>query len=483
QNLQEKNKKFEAILIKKDNKIIPKLGIKTKEEVKKIVKDLEKAEYKIINIQKKEIKRNPLPPLITSTLQQEAWQKFHFPAKYTMRLAQNLYEKGYITYHRTDSLNLSLFALNSAKNFIIKNYGNNYYQFRQFKTKSKVAQEAHEAIRPTFLENTPKELSKKIEKNELKLYELIWKRFIASQMSQSIFDFTKVEIATQNKKYIFQATGSILKFDGFLKMYPIKYQEIELPFLEINEMLKLIKVLPSQHFTQPPARYTEATLIKELEKNGIGRPSTYAPILSIIQERNYVEKDKEKKLRPTEIGILVNDLLVEHFLEIVDLKFTAKMEEKLDEIAKGKEKWQEVIKSFYIPFEENLQKKYLTVKKIDSKSTDKKCPKCGAPLVIRMSKYGQFYACSNFPKCKYTEPLEKEGLKIKCPKCKIGEIVEKRTKSKKIFYGCSNWPNCDFALWEKPTGETCPKCGSLLVKKGKNKIQCSNQNCDFIKKV
>jgi len=473
---------FQTILLKKDGNVIPKLGIKNKKEAEKIVKDLKGAEYKVINIEKKEIKRNPLPPFTTSMLQQEAWRRFKWPAKFTMRIAQQLYETGKITYHRTDSLNLSDLSLFAAKKFIINEYGKNYWAgfLRKYKAKGRV-QEAHEAIRPTYPNKTPEILKSKLENNQFKLYDLIWRRFIACQMSQAIFDSTTVDI--QVKNYTFRATGQILKFDGFLKVYPIKYEENELPPLEKEEMLKLIKLIPFQHFTQPPARYTEATLIKVLEENGIGRPSTYAPILSTIQERNYIEKDEQKRFRPTEIGTVVNDLLVNHFPEIVDIGFTAEMEENLDKIAEGKRKWTPVIREFYEPFEENLQKKYQEVSKKDitEKPTEKTCPKCGAPLLIRLGKYGKFYACSKFPKCRYTESLEENSLGIKCPKCKNGKIVEKRTKKRKIFYGCSNWPKCDFALWDKPTGEKCPKCGSLLVETKRKQIKCSNKECNFKK--
>jgi DNA topoisomerase-1 len=480
---------FEAVLVKKDGKVIPKLGIKTKKEADKILKDLEGAEYKVVNVEKKEVKRNPLPPFTTSTLQQEAWYRFHFPAKFTMRIAQQLYETGKITYHRTDSLNLSDLSLFAARKFIIENYGKNYWAgfLRKYKAKGKV-QEAHEAIRPTRPNFAPQNLGGQAyfkDKNAEKLYELIWRRFMACQMAQASFDSTTIDIlATSDKRqvtsYTFRSAGQILKFDGFLKVYPIKFEEKELPPLEINEILKLIKLIPSQHFTQPPPRYTEATLIKELEKNGIGRPSTYAPILSTIQERNYIEKDEQRRFKPTEIGAVVNDILVNHFPEIVDIGFTAKMEEDLDKIAAGKEKWIEALNEFYGPFEENLEKKYQEISKKDLiEKTEKICPKCGAPMVIRLGKFGKFYACSNFPKCKYTENLEKNNLGIKCPRCKNGEIIEKRTKKGKIFYGCSNWPNCDFALWDKPTGEICPKCGALLVETKRKQIKCSNKECDF----
>jgi len=489
---------FEAILMRKSGKTIPKLGIKSKKEANKIINDLEGTEvdetsshlhaalpseacvYKVTNIEKKEVKRNPLPPFTTSTLQQEAWKKFKFPAKFTMQVAQQLYEKGFITYHRTDSLNLSDLSLFSAKKFIIDNYGKEYWAgfLRKYKARGRV-QEAHEAIRPTYPDRTPENLKKESDEKQFKLYDLIWRRFIACQMAQAIFDSTAVDVAAKN--YVFRATGQILKFDGFLKIYSMKFEETELPPLEMNEILKLIKLIPSQHFTQPPPRYTEATLIKALEENGIGRPSTYAPILSTIQERNYIEKDENKKFRPTEIGIVVNDLLVNHFPQIVNIGFTAEMEEDLDKISEGKKKWIPVIREFYEPFEENLQKKYQEVSKKDitEKPTEKTCPKCGAPLIIRLGKFGKFYACSKFPKCKYTESLKENTLGIKCPKCKEGDIVEKRTKKRKIFYGCSNWPKCDFALWDKPTSEKCPKCGALLVQTKRKQIKCSNKECGF----
>jgi DNA topoisomerase-1 len=478
-SLKLKVNEFEAILVKKDGKVLDKLEIKNKKEADKIVKDLKGAEYKVINVDKKEVKRNPLPPFTTSTLQQEAWQRLRFSAKFTMRTAQQLYETGLITYHRTDSFNLSDLSLFAVKSFITKSYGEKYWPgfLRRYKTKSKGAQEAHEAIRPTFPDKTPD--SVKLQENEAKLYNLIWRRFIACQMSQAIFDATTVDIETKN--YVFRATGQILKFDGFLKVYPMKFEEKELPHLENNEILDLIKLTPLQHFTQPPARYNEASLIKALEQNGIGRPSTYAPILSTIQDRNYIEKDENRRFKPTEIGIVVNDLLVSHFPEVVDIKFTAKMEEELDEIAEGGKKWVPVIKEFYEPFEKNLKRKEKEIKKADiaHEATDKTCPKCGAPILIRLGRFGKFYACSKFPECKYTESLKENQLGIKCPKCKEGNITQKRTKKRKIFYGCSSWPKCEFALWDKPTGQICPKCDSLLIETKRKQIKCSNKECGF----
>jgi DNA topoisomerase-1 len=432
---------FEAILIKRNGKIIPKLGISAKKEADEIIKDLDNAEYKVANIDKKESKRNPFPPFTTSTLQQEASKRLRWPAKFTMSVAQKLYEKGHITYHRTDSLNLSEISLAEAQKFIEKKFGKNYFPgfARKYKTKSKGAQEAHEAIRPTYPNKEPDTL--KLDDKQYRLYELIWKRFIASQMSQAIFDSTSIDISTKN--YIFRTTGQTLKFDGFLKVYPMKYEEAELPILEKDEILELIKLLSHQHFTQPPSRYTEAGLIKILEENGIGRPSTYAPT--------------------------------------VDIKFTAIMEEDFDKIAEGETEWTQVIKNFYTPFAENLANKEQEVpkQKIAEQKTDKICPKCGAPLLIKLGRFGKFYACSAFPECKHTAALERPSLGVKCPKCEDGELVEKRTRKGKIFYACNQYPKCDFALWDKPINEKCPKCDSLL-KETKNGAKCSNKECDYV---
>jgi len=478
----DKEQEFEATLAKKDDKVIPKLGIKTEKEADKIVKDLADASYAVSAVEKKEVKRNPLPPFTTSTLQQAAWSRFKMPAKRTMQIAQHLYERGFITYHRTDSLNLSTQALAAAKAFIQKEYGASYWAgfFRKYKAKGK-AQEAHEAIRPTYPDRQPTAVS--LNGQDAKIYDLIWRRFTASQMAQARFDATTVEI--EAKQYIFKATGQTLQFDGFLKVYPIKFEEADLPRLEEKDKLDLLKLTPDQHFTQPPARYTEASLIKALEQHGIGRPSTYAPILSTIQERNYVEKNDDKRFVPTEIGTVVNDLLVKHFSTTVDIDFTAKMENDLDDIAEGKEKWVQVCEDFYGPFAKNLEDKYKTVSKKDitEKPTDKKCPKCSSPLVIRLGKFGQFYACSTFPKCDYTESLEQNTLDITCPECKKGNIVEKRTKRNKVFYGCDQYPDCDCAVWDKPTGSLCTECGSLLVETKRKQVKCSNKACQSNKKV
>lgn len=485
---------FAAKLNQINGKTCAKMEIKNKEQAETIVKNLEGAAYVVSGLEQKETKRNPLPPFTTSTLQQEAWKKFHLPVKFTMQVAQQLYEIGLITYHRTDSLNLSDISLAAAKNFITETYGINYWpgHTTRYKTKAKLAQEAHEAIRPTYPSNTIDKAKKENNLNnaQSKLYELIWQRFIACQMSPAVFDSTTIDIDAKAAKkdapnYGFRANGHVLKFDGFLKVYPLKFETLNLPQVEVKEPLDFIKLEHTQHWTKPPARYTEATLIKALEEQGIGRPSTYAPIISTIQTRNYIEKDEKKSFKPTEMGVMVNDMLVEHFAKIVDVGFTAKMEEELDEIAEGKKDWVKVLREFYDPFKENLDQKYKEVEKkgIVQELTDKACPKCGSLLVVRMGRFGKFNACPAFPKCKYTEPIANGNLpEIKCPKCQTGNIVEKRTKKGKNFYGCSNYPNCDFALWDKPTGKKCEKCGALMIETKRKQIKCSNKECETNRK-
>jgi len=488
--LEPKTPEFEALLVKKDNKIISKLGIKTKKEADKILKDLKEAGYKVESVERKETKKSPLPPFTTSTLQQEAWQRLRFSAKFTMSLAQQLYEKGLCSYHRTDSLNLSEISLASAKQYIFKNFGKEYWPgfSRRYKTKSKSAQEAHEAIRPTFTENSPEKLKQSLDERQLKLYTLVWQRFLACQMSEAIFDSTSVDISAVNPlllttNYLLRAAGQTLKFPGFLKVYPLKFEELDLPNLEKDEALKLVKIDSSQKFTQPASRYSEATLVKALEKFGIGRPSTYAPTLETIQARGYVQKDEKKLFFPADIGILVNDLLVNHFPKVVDIDFTAKMEEELDQISQGKKEWLPVIEEFYNPFKENLKAKEKEVSKEDlikefSKGETKEaCPLCQSPLNVKFSRFGKFYACSKFPECKYKKNVL-VSTNVACPKCQQGEIVERLTRKRKRFYGCSRWPDCDFALWDKPTGEICKACQSLMVKTKWRKEKCSNKDCE-----
>ncbi|MEK9153106.1 MAG: type I DNA topoisomerase, partial [Patescibacteria group bacterium] len=469
---------FQASLVAKDNKTISKLDIKNQEEAEKILNDLANAEYKVAKVERKETQRNASAPFTTSSLQQTAANKFGFTAKRTMMAAQKLYENGFITYHRTDSLNLSAIAQQEAQNFICEQLGKNYWPgaARSFQTKSKGAQEAHEAIRPTLPgQNTPEKIKSQLTPEMFKVYDLVWRRFIASQMTPAIFDATTVDIVAG--QYTFRVNGQVMKFDGFLKIYTTKFEETDLPLLEKNEVLQLKELLKEQHFTQPPARYSEATLIKILEKEGIGRPSTYAPTLDTIQNRNYVEKDENKKFRPTKIGSTVNDLLTEHFPQIVDTAFTAQMEKQFDEIAQGKDTWQKTIGDFYFPFAENLKEKEKAVVKIDlTEKTDRVCPQCNGEVLIRMGRFGKFYACSKFPNCKFTENIKKPPLNAQCPKCN-SDLVEKNTKKRKIFYGCSKWPDCDFALWDKPTGEKCPQCSSLMVQTIRKQIKCSNKEC------
>jgi len=450
--------KFEAQLIKIEEKKLEKFSITNKEAADEIVSDLDGAAWRVLKIEKKETRRQPLPPFTTSTLQQTAWAWFGFGAKQTMLLAQQLYETGLITYMRTDSFNLSKESIAAAFEKIKKDFGNNYLAMapRIYKTKSKTAQEAHEAIRPTEPNRDPETLKEKLMPQQYKLYDLIWRRFIASQMSNAIFEATGVDILAKKpgNNYTFRAKGNVLRFDGFLKVYPQKLTETSLPALKEKEDLELKELMPTQHFTEPPPRYNEASLIKALEEYGIGRPSTYAPTMATIQTRRYVIKDDQKRLNPTDIGILVSDILVKHFPEIVDIKFTAHMEENLDKIAGGEKEWRPVIKEFWEPFKENLEKKSLELskEKIATEKTELKCPECGKDLVIRMSRYGKFYACSGFPNCKYTAPLtedKKEDLGH-CHKCDTGQIIKRRTKKGRTFWGCSNWPKCDYATWENP---------------------------------
>ncbi len=448
--------KFPASVSKIDGQALPKTGIKA-DMAKKIAADLEKAQLAAKTVEKKEVRRNPLPPFTTSTLQQEASRRLRYSAKQTMRLAQNLYEKGLITYMRTDSLNLSTEATAAAKDWIEEKLGRDYASSapRHFKAKSRLAQEAHEAIRPTSpsLEEVSTE-----DAREKKLYDLIWRRFIASQLPPAIFDSRNAIVSAKGEQeYELKANGTTMKFDGFLKIWPTKFEETELPEFKAGDAMELAEIKPEQHFTEPPARYNDASLIKALEEYGIGRPSTYAPTLSLLQERNYVAKNKDRRFEPTEIGELVNKALVENFPEIVDINFTAKMEENLDEVAEGKADWRKIIGDFYADFAPKLEQKYAEAKELKPEviETDEKCEKCGKPMVIKFGRFGKFLACSGFPECKNTKslPNPKNETNITCPKCGQGQIVVKKTKKGRIFYGCNRWPDCDFASWKKPEQE------------------------------
>ncbi len=449
-DLKNANGEFQAKLSKTE--------INNKEEVDKIILDLEKADYQVSDVSKKEVRRNPYPPFTTSTLQQAASNLMGWSAKRTMQVAQNLYEQGLITYHRTDSTNLATEALSMVRGYIHNVFGDKYLpaEAKLFKTKSKVAQEAHEAIRPTSVDKTE---IPGLDRDQARLYELIWKRFVACQMTEAVYEQLGVDIKAN--AYTFRANGNKQLFDGWKKLYQKvvdenEEQEQTLPELSVGEHLDLIKLSPNQHFTEPPPRYTEASLIKALEEHGIGRPSTYAPIISTIQERQYVEK-AEKKLVPTNLGFAVNDFLMTNFKTTFEYEFTAKMENQLDEIANGEKQWVPVIKEFYDPFSEILEKVLETAErvKVEVEATDEICPDDGSPLVVRIGKFGKFLACSKFPDCKFTKPWQNK-VGIKCPKCQIGDVILKKTKSKRNFFGCSRYPDCDFASWNKPKVEETP---------------------------
>lgn len=408
------------------------------------------APYTVSAVEKKEVRRNPAAPFTTSTLQQDAGRKLYFSSKKTMQIAQKLYEEGYITYHRTDSVNISEKFIEEARGFIRSEFGETYIPVtpRRYKTKSKVAQEAHEAIRPTVAGRRSDSIAEsEFNRDHLRLYDLIWKRAVASQMAEAVFDSTTIDITSQNG-YQFETSGSIITFDGFLKVTGRDAEEVVIPQVSQGQQLTLAGSEPTQHVTAPPPRYTEASLVKTLEEKGIGRPSTYAPIMSTIVERQYINRD-EKKLVPTELGFAVTDFLVQYFATILDLPFTAHLEDDLDAIANGQKQWVPVISDFYRPFSESLEKSYAEAEKVKltEEKIDEKCPNCGHDLVIRTGRFGKFIACTNFPECTYTRQYG-EKVDIKCPKCG-GDIVAKKSKRGKKFYGCSNYPTCTFAAWKK----------------------------------
>jgi len=482
-----------------------KLDIGNKDEAERVTADLEKAEYAVKAVVTKQVARQSAPPFITSTLQQEAWQKLHFTAGRTMAIAQQLYEGlllgkegsvGLITYMRTDSTHVAASAISEAREFIGEKYGAKFLppKPRSFARKAKWAQEAHEAIRPTKIYRQPEQLRPFLNPAQLKLYELIWKRMVASQMSAALYDTTNVEIEASNaavreaigslkrspnflgekqpQGYLLKASSSVVKFPGFMVVYSESRDEdergessdfigVSLPKLRIGDKLIYLGTFPEQRFTQPPPPYTEATLIKALEQKGIGRPSTYAPILSTIQERDYVNKT-DGKFHPTELGITVNKILTEHFPKIVDPGFTAQMEEQLDEIAQGKYEWIAALQEFYPPFQDMLNKAWINLAKISmTQISEETCPNCGRPMVIKVGRFGKFFACSGYPDCKTTMSyVVKTG--VSCPQCG-GELVERISKKKKVFYGCSEFPKCQFAVNRRPIAQPCPGCGNLLV--------------------
>jgi DNA topoisomerase I len=429
---------------------VKKTTIRKQEDADAIVLDLVPP-YTVTAVDRKEIKRSPPPPFTTSTMQQEAGRKLYYSAKKSMQIAQKLYEEGIITYHRTDSVNLSEKFLDEARSFLVSEYGEKYTApaVRKYHTKSKVAQEAHEAIRPSDVKIKPDSITENdaFNRDHVRLYELIWKRAVSSQAADAIFDSTTIAITSLNS-YRFETQGSVVKFDGFMKIQGRETDELLLPKVTVGESLKLKGAVSVPHETQPPPRYTEASLVKTLEEKDIGRPSTYAPIISTIIDRNYIVKE-EKKLLPTELGMAVTDFLVKHFPEILNLPFTATMEDSLDGVANGEKEWVPVIRDFYGVFSKTLEDTYKSAEKVkmEVKETGEPCPECSSPLVFRMGRFGKFIACSTFPKCKYTRQFT-EKIDIQCPKCG-GDIVMKKSRRGKSFYGCSNYPTCTFAAWKK----------------------------------
>lgn len=462
------------------------------EEADKIVSALGGAEYIVSALKKGTRKKQPAPPFITSTLQQEASRKLGFTGQRTMRIAQQLYEgvdvpgagtTGLITYMRTDSLRISEEARAAAYKYITGRYGREYLpeKPRYFKTKSG-AQDAHEAIRPTSVSFTPESVKDALTAEQYKLYKLIWERFIASLMEVCVQNTVNADITAGD--YLFKASGYSVKFDGFTVLYEEGKDEDSaeggaLPEMKTGDKLKLKELTPNQHFTQPPARYTEPTLIKALDENGIGRPSTYAPIISNILGRDYIEREK-KSLKPTNLGMVVSDLMVEYFDKIVDVKFTAGLEKQLDEIGAGKRGWVDTIKDFYKDFDKLYKKAEDSLEgkrvKVPDEETDVICDKCGRKMVVKSSRFGKFLACPGYPECKNTKPMPEDEVKQPCPKCG-GKLVKKTSKKGKKFYGCSNYPECDFAAPGIPTGEKCPECGSFIISGVRGRKYCMNSEC------
>ena len=486
--LKKERKKFPIKLTKYKNK---KIEI-SKEEAKKIISELEENDYRIDKVKKGNRLKNPLPPFTTSTLQQEASKKLNFMTKRTMSIAQALYEgvdiKGYgtvglITYMRTDSVRISEEAQGKAIDFIKESYGNEYVPEnpRVYKGKKNI-QDAHEAIRPSHIEITPEIAKASLSGEQYKLYSLIWKRFIASQMASCSLNTNSIDIV--NGEYSFKASGSTIKFDGFMKVYDYTTEDddndVTLPVLEEGEILLPASVDDKQHFTQPPARYTEASFVKLLEEKGIGRPSTYVPTISTLLSRDYVSREK-KNLIPTELGFIVNNIMSDYFKQIVDVDFTADMERKLDYIEEGSEEWKEVVDEFFAPLKVAIDKAEKEISKvvIEDKVSDVPCDKCGRMMVIKRGRYGTFLACPGYPECHNAKPIVEE-LDVPCPKCG-GKILAKRSKKGKKFFGCSSYPNCDFVSWNEPIKEPCSKCGNYMTikyskTKGKYAI-CSNTEC------
>ncbi|MDU1411590.1 MAG: type I DNA topoisomerase [Clostridium sp.] len=487
-------KDAKAFVIKLQNKNGKKITINNKEEADQIIKEIKNGQFIVKDVKETVKYKNPLPPFTTSTLQQEAYRKINFSTKKTMSTAQQLYEGidikghgsvGLITYMRTDSVRISEEAQEMALDFIKENYGDNYIpkSKRVYKGKSG-AQDAHEAVRPSNVEITPQIAKESLSADQFKLYSLIWNRFMASQMESATIDSTSISIVNGN--YGFRASGFKVKFDGFMKIYDVEKDDeeenLKLPNLNIGEVLKSKDTEGKQHFTQPPARFSEASLVKTLEENGIGRPSTYAPTITTLLSRKYIEREK-KMLCPTELGEIVNNLVSEYFKQIVDVEFTADMENKLDSIEEGNANWKDVVGEFFTPLKKaiDIAEKEIAKITIEDKVSDIPCDKCGRMMVIKQGRFGEFLACPGYPECKNTKTMSRE-LEVPCPKCG-GTILEKRSKKGKVFYGCGNYPQCDFVSWYEPSEKKCPECGSVMAKRhSKAKgdyLECINSECKY----
>lgn len=489
-NIQVKFKKGKLFAAKVAEYQKKKISIASKAEADKVLTDLAAGSYRVAAIVRRERQRKPFAPFTTSSLQQDAANKLNFTTKRTMMVAQQLYEGvevkgagtvGLVTYIRTDSVRISEEAKDMARAYIEENFGKQYTAQNIYTNKKKDIQDAHEAIRPSRLQLDPESIKESLSKDQYNLYKLIWTRFLASQMAPAIFDSMQVSI--ENGEYGLKASGSKLIFDGYQKVYSPNLDEDKdklLPELDEGETLKAEEILPEQKFTEPPARFTEASLVKELEEKNIGRPSTYAPIIATILERKYIAREK-KVLVPTDLGFLVTQLMEEYFKEIVDTGFTAEMEDKLDDVETKNLNWKQVVRDFYGPFEKELEVADKAIEKVElpEQITDEVCELCGRPMAIKSGRFGEFLACTGYPECKNTKPIVK-ATGVKCPDCG-GDIVARRGRSGKIFYGCSNYPTCTRAYWYKPTDRKCPQCGELLLEKHTKttKYACSNDKCGY----
>lgn len=490
------NKEGNNLTLKFYGKDNEKIELENEEQVKEILNTIENGNLVVTKIESRSRKKSAPKPYTTSVLQQDAANKLNFTTKKTMMVAQELYEGidvkgegtvGLISYIRTDSKRISEEAKEKAKGYIIESIGENYYKDHTKDNKGKKekkVQDAHEAIRPTSVDRTPDSIKDSLSKDQYKLYNLIWRRFVASQMEDSVFDVLNVECKIED--LIFKATGSKLKFDGYTKIYNFTEREDKiLPSLDEGENLQIQEYDPQQHFTSPPPRYTEASLVKTLEELGIGRPSTYAPTITTILNREYVEKDGAS-LVPTELGIIVTKILDENFQKFMEVDFTADMESQLDQIEEGNAEWKKVVEEFYSPLAEAIRIAIEKIEKVNmDEETDEICELCGSNMVIKYGRFGKFMACKNYPECKNTKPIVNK-IGVKCPKCKEGDIIMRKSKKKKVFYGCSNYPECDFVAWNKPVEEPCEVCGSYMYEKyskSGTKIVCSNKECKHEKVI